>query len=102
MFVFKQKTAYEMRISDWSLDVCSSDLFVTHDLEEAIALADQVYVLTAGPATVKTVFDIDLPRPRVMSEIRYDQRFIDIARTIWDSLREEVQIGHQRTMASGH
>src|SRR3546814_9553669 len=70
----------------------ASVVFVTHDLEEAIALADQVYVLTAGPATVKTVFDIDLPRPRVMSEIRYDQRFIDIARTIWDSLREEVQI----------
>lgn len=80
----------------------ASVVFVTHDLEEAIALADQVYVLTAGPATVKTVFDIDLPRPRVMSEIRYEQKFIDIAKVIWDSLREEVQIGHQRTMASGH
>jgi NitT/TauT family transport system ATP-binding protein len=80
----------------------ASVVFVTHDLEEAIALADKVYVLTAGPATVKTVFDIDLPRPRVMSEIRYDAKFIEIGRVIWDSLREEVQIGHQRTMASGH
>jgi NitT/TauT family transport system ATP-binding protein len=79
----------------------ASVVFVTHDLEEAIALADKVYVLTAGPATVKTVFDIELPRPRVMSEIRYDSHFIEIARVIWDSLREEVQIGHQRTMASG-
>ena len=84
----------------WS-DSGASVVFVTHDLEEAVALADKVYVLTAGPATVKTVFDIDLPRPRVMSEIRYDEHFIEIARVIWDSLREEVQIGHQRTMASG-
>ena len=42
-----------------------SVVFVTHDLEEAIALADRVFVLTAGPATVKRVYDIDLPRPRV-------------------------------------
>ena len=40
-------------------------VFVTHDLEEAIALADKVVVMTAGPGTVKAVFDIDLPRPRV-------------------------------------
>ena len=38
-------------------------IFVTHDLEEAIALADQVVVMTAGPGTVKAVYDIDLPRP---------------------------------------
>src|SRR6185437_9200020 len=41
-----------------------SVMFVTHDLEEAIALADRVVVITAGPGTVKAVFDIDLPRPR--------------------------------------
>lgn len=79
----------------------ASVVFVTHDLEEAVALADKVYVLTAGPATVKTVFDIDLPRPRVMSEIRYDAGFVDSCKTIWDSLREEVQIGQQRAMAAG-
>ena len=39
-------------------------IFVTHDLEEAIALADKVVVLTAGPGTVKAVFEVDLPRPR--------------------------------------
>jgi NitT/TauT family transport system ATP-binding protein len=69
-------------------------VFVTHDLEEAIALADKVYVLTAGPATVKSVYAIDLPRPRVVADIRYDQRFIKYSRTIWDDLREEVQTGY--------
>ncbi|TMH04194.1 MAG: ABC transporter ATP-binding protein [Betaproteobacteria bacterium] len=73
----------------WS-DSQASVVFVTHDLEEAIALADKVYVLTSGPATVKSVYPIDIPRPRVVSEIRYDARFIDISRTIWEDLRAEV------------
>ena len=45
--------------------------FVTHDLEEAIALADRVVLMTAGPGTVKDVYDIDLPRPRQVPEIRF-------------------------------
>jgi NitT/TauT family transport system ATP-binding protein len=77
----------------------ASVVFVTHDLEEAIALADKVYVLTAGPATVKSVYPIDIPRPRVVSEIRYDQKFIDISRTIWNDLRDEVLRGASREEA---
>ena len=75
----------------WSANA-GSVVFVTHDLEEAIALADRVFVLTARPATLKKVYEIDLPRPRVTSEIRYDPRFIEISRDIWHDLREEVQI----------
>src|SRR5205823_1423778 len=69
----------------------ASVIFVTHDLEEAIALADRVFVLTAGPATVKSIYPIDLPRPRVVETIRYEPRFIEISRTIWEDLRAEVQ-----------
>lgn len=69
-----------------------SVVFVTHDLEEAIALADRVFVLTARPATLKRVYDIDLPRPRVMSQVRYDPQFIELSKRIWDDLREEVHI----------
>ncbi|GAB2909581.1 ABC transporter ATP-binding protein [Paralcaligenes sp. KSB-10] len=70
-----------------------SVVFVTHDLEEAIALADKVIVLTSRPATVKHIYDIELPRPRVISEVRYEQTFIRYAREIWDDLRAEVKIG---------
>ncbi|OZI29892.1 mannosyltransferase [Bordetella genomosp. 10] len=70
-----------------------SVVFVTHDLEEAIALADRVFVLTARPATLKQVYDIDLPRPRVMEEVRYQPQFIELSRQIWADLREEVHIG---------
>jgi len=41
----------------------ASVVFVTHDLEEAIALADRVFVITAGPGTIKGAYTVDLPRP---------------------------------------
>ena len=68
----------------------SAVLFVTHDLDEAILLADRVAVLTTRPARVKSVHRIDLPRPRNVAKLRYDERFIAIARNISDDLREEV------------
>ncbi len=74
----------------------ASVIFVTHDLEEAVALADKVYVLTAGPATVKSVYNIDLPRPRIVAEIRYEPQFIDYCKTIWDDLRQEVETSYKR------
>jgi len=73
-------------------------VFVTHDLEEAIALADKVVVLSAGPAaTVKAVFRIDLPRPRIVQEIRFDRQFTDLYSLIWEALREEVDIAYSQT-----
>jgi len=75
-----------------------SVIFVTHDLEEAIALADQVVVMTAGPGTVKAVYDIDLPRPRgAVQEIRFEPRFAELLHQIWASLREEVERAYSRT-----
>jgi NitT/TauT family transport system ATP-binding protein len=75
-----------------------SVLFITHDLEEAVALADRVVVLSAGPGTVKQIFDIDLPRPRgSVQEIRFDTRFLELHHQIWETLREEVQRSYART-----
>jgi NitT/TauT family transport system ATP-binding protein len=65
-------------------------VFVTHDLEEAIALADKVVVLTTSPATVKDVFTVDLPRPRKVEELRITEDFLRIYREVWESLRGEV------------
>ena len=76
-----------------------SVIFVTHDLEEAIALADRVVVMTAGPGTVKDVYEIDLPRPRQVPEIRFDPRFVELYEEIWNTLRDEVQRAYARTAA---
>jgi NitT/TauT family transport system ATP-binding protein len=79
----------------WS-SLKASVVFVTHDLEEAISLADRVCVLTAGPATVKGIYTIDLPRPRKVEDIRFDARFVELYQRIWEDLREEVLISYER------
>ncbi len=75
-----------------------SVLFITHDLDEAVALADRVVVMTSGPGSVKAIYDVDLPRPRgSVQEIRYESRFLEIQHQIWASLREEVERAYART-----
>ncbi|NEX64670.1 ABC transporter ATP-binding protein [Noviherbaspirillum sp. 17J57-3] len=73
-------------------------LFITHDLDEAIAMSDRVVVLSAGPGTHPIgEFVIDLPRPRDVAEIRAHPRFVELHAQIWDVLREEVLKGYQQT-----
>jgi NitT/TauT family transport system ATP-binding protein len=70
----------------------ASVVFVTHDIEEAIALADRVVVLTKGPGSVKSTYEIPLPRPREVATARYSHDFIELSKQIWSDLRDEVQI----------
>ena len=73
-----------------------SVVFITHDLEEAIALGDRVVVLSAGPASRPVAdFRIDLPRPRDVAETRLHPRFIELHAALWDSLRDEVRKSRQ-------
>ena len=77
------------------LDLWAADrkavLFVTHDLEEAIALSDRVLIMSAGPeARIIGDHRIDLARPRDTSDIRTDPRFHDLHKTIWNQLKAEV------------
>ncbi|MGI6129484.1 MAG: ABC transporter ATP-binding protein [bacterium] len=65
-------------------------IFITHSIDEALGLGDRVLVMTARPGKVKEMLDIDLPRPRDLTVIRSDPRFLDLFHTIWSSLREEV------------
>ena len=72
-------------------------LFITHDLDEAIAMSDRVIVLAAGPGTHPIgEFRIDLPRPRDVAEIRMHPRFVELHKQIWDVLRDEVLKGYQQ------
>ncbi|MES2383171.1 MAG: ABC transporter ATP-binding protein [Pseudomonadota bacterium] len=74
-------------------------LFITHDLDEAIAMSDRVVVLSAGPATRPMgEFLIDLPRPRNVAEVRTQPRFIELHTQIWDVLRDEVLKGYAQQL----
>jgi NitT/TauT family transport system ATP-binding protein len=68
-----------------------SVVFITHDLEEAISLSDRVVVLAAGPESHPIgEFQIDLPRPRDVAEIRLTPRFVELHTQIWQTMKHEV------------
>lgn len=74
-------------------------LFITHDLDEAIAMSDRVVVLSAGPASHPIgEFSIDIPRPRDVAEIKTTARFIELHAAIWAVLREEVLKGYAQQL----
>ena len=78
----------------WQADR-KSVVFITHDLEEAIALADRVVVLSAGPdARPIGEYLIDLPRPRDVAEVRLTPRFMEIHAKIWRAMKSEVLKGY--------
>ena len=75
-----------------------SVLFITHDLDEAVALADRVLIMTSSPGSIKQAFDIDLPRPRGdVQTIRHEPRFLELQGQIWSSLRDEVSRAYAQT-----
>jgi NitT/TauT family transport system ATP-binding protein len=84
------------------LDLWSAErkavLFVTHDLEEAIALSDRVVIMSAGPAA-RIIGDwrVPLPRPRDMAEVKLEPVFHEVHREIWQMLKDEVMKGYART-----
>ena len=74
-------------------------LFITHDLDEAIAMSDRVVVLSAGPASHPIgEFTIDMPRPRDVAEVKTTPRFLELHAAIWAVLREEVLKGYQQQL----
>ncbi len=84
------------------LDLWSGDrkavLFVTHDLEEAIALSDRVVIMSAGPAArVIGEWTVALPRPRDIAEIKIEPAFQHLHREIWAVLKAEVLKGYTQT-----
>jgi NitT/TauT family transport system ATP-binding protein len=64
-------------------------IFITHDIVEAVYLADRVVVFTARPGRVKEIVKVDIPRPRDL-RVKRDPRFVEIERRIWESIREEA------------
>ena len=73
-------------------------LFVTHDLEEAIALADRVVIMSAG-SSARIIGDwrVPLPRPRDIAEIRMEEAFHELHREIWSVLKDEVMKGYAQS-----
>lgn len=65
-------------------------VFITHSIDEAIFLADHIMLMSAHPGLMKDIYSVNIPRPRIMSEIRKSKEFNDLFLKIWSELKEEV------------
>jgi NitT/TauT family transport system ATP-binding protein len=68
-------------------------VFVTHDLGEAITLADRVVVFSARPGRIRTIRTVEMPRPRDVFRIRFTEAFSHLHEALWDELKDEVTRG---------
>jgi NitT/TauT family transport system ATP-binding protein len=68
-------------------------LFVTHDLGEAISLADRVVIFSARPGRIRTIRDVPLERPRDVFKVRFTETFSRFHEELWDVLKDEVAKG---------
>ncbi len=90
----------EEELLSLSRELQATVLFVTHDLEEALSLADRVLLFTAGPAArLKREFVVGLPRLRKVSEARFLPGFSELYERLWSDLKEEVMTNRARTRA---
>jgi NitT/TauT family transport system ATP-binding protein len=65
-------------------------LFITHSIDEALLLGDQIAVLTSRPGRVRELIDVPFDRPREPAAVRADPRYAVMREHIWDQLRPEV------------
>jgi NitT/TauT family transport system ATP-binding protein len=65
-------------------------VFITHSIEESIALGDRVVVLSARPAVVREVLSVDIPRPRTVASVIAHPRFVELRDRCWRLLRERA------------
>jgi NitT/TauT family transport system ATP-binding protein len=71
-------------------------LFVTHDLGEAITLADRVVVFTGRPGRIKAIREVTLPQPRDAFRLRFGDEFARLHEALWNELKDEVRKGTER------
>jgi NitT/TauT family transport system ATP-binding protein len=73
-------------------------VYITHDIAEAIMLADRIILLGYRPATIKAEYEVRLPRPRIMDESKYNPYFLELEKEIWSTIKEEVLMAQREEL----
>jgi NitT/TauT family transport system ATP-binding protein len=71
-------------------------LFVTHDLDEAVALADRCAIFSARPGTIKRIVDIPLPKDRDLLRLRHDRDYVALTAQLWDEMAATITEKEER------
>ena len=79
-------------LTTWEATGCTI-LYVTHDLTEAITLADRVLLMSTRPGKVVREYVIDLPRPRRVMDVKFTPHFVELERAIWKDLETQLREG---------
>ena len=65
-------------------------VYITHDIAEAITLADRIILLSRRPSVIKNEYVVDIKRPRIIEECKYDPRFLELEKQIWTDIKDEL------------
>ncbi|MEI6536837.1 MAG: hypothetical protein WCN98_15935, partial [Verrucomicrobiaceae bacterium] len=65
--------------------------FITHDIDEAIYLSDQIIVMTHRPGEIKFIVDVNLPKPRYDHDVRSSPEFLELRSRLWNALKDEMR-----------
>ncbi len=82
----------QMELRSIVQDLGKTVLFVTHDLDEAVALADRCAIFTRGPGTIKKVLDIPLARDRDLMRLRHDPTYVEMTAKLWDEMAPDIEM----------
>jgi len=92
------RTLMGQELSELWAELGATVLFVTHDLEEAVALSDRVILVTSGPdASLKGDYRVPLERPRQVTDARFMTGFDEVYERVWRDLKEEVMLTYERS-----
>lgn len=70
-------------------------IYITHDIAEAITLADRIILLSHRPSVVKKEYYVDIPRPRIIEECKYNNKFLELEKEIWEDIKDELRDGEE-------
>lgn len=80
----------------------STIVYITHDISEAIILADRIILMSYRPSSIKAEYIVDLPRPRNIIENKLNPKFVELEKRIWNDIKSEVVQARKDEMSEGN
>ena len=87
--VFTRETLQKEILRMWT-ERKNTIVYITHDIAEAITLADRIVLLSRRPSVIKNEYIVDIERPRIIEECKYNPKFLELEKEIWNDIKDEL------------